>query len=240
MYALPVLSTPPDPRLWHGFTEDFDHLVSADRWTKIATDTGTILVGDAAGGIVTLFPSDGTEGDNDEVYLHTTAELFLIAADKPMVYEALCQFAQANTDDANVAHGFLSGPAANAIIDDGAGVDTNFSGAMFYCVDGALTWNVIYSDGATQTKAVLSAANSLDGLVHNAASAAYQQLQIEIIPLTSTLLDVLFYIDDVLVYKMKDQTYANATECGVTLGAKNGDTNAETVLFDLVMAYQKR
>lgn len=241
MYDLPTLSPPPDPRLWHGFTDDFDHLVTADRWTSILTDTGTNAVGDAAGGVMVQSPSDGTVADNDEAYLHTTAELFLIAAGKPIIGAFNAQFAQADTDKANHIAGFMSGVVADALIDDGGGLLADFSGAVFYCLDGDTLWRVMYSDGTTKTSALLEAANSLSGVDEVSASTAFQRLEITIQPVTATLVDICFFIDAVLVYKMKDKTIASATEMAVVLGSKNGVVSKHEILnVDLVQAYQKR
>lgn len=227
-------------RLYHGFFDDFSEYVSGDLWTLVATDSGTATLQDAANGILQLAPSDGTVADNDEVYLKTTKEIFKIADDAPLLFESRVQYTEANTDDANVAMGFADAIAANSIVDNGAGVDTSFSGAMFYKVDGGTNWKVIYSDGATQNDVELTAANSLDGTAQTAGGASYATFRIEIRPVTSTKVDVLFWIDSVLVYKMKDQTIANATEANAFIGAKNGSANNEAINVDYIMCYQRR
>lgn len=236
--AVPTL--PPDPRLYHGFTEDFDHYIDGDRWTAVASDAGNFAVGDAAGGIGTTSPSDGTVADNDETYLKTTKELFKIAQNKPITVEILAQFAQADTDKANHYAGIKSGVAANDLQDNGAGMDADFSGAAFYCVDGDTTWRCIYSDGTTQSIKELDAEGSLDKVAKAAASTAYQLLKIDIIPKTSAKVDVIFTIDGVVVCKFLDKTYASATEMSVAFGSKNGSANHEQLNVDLVQAYQKR
>lgn len=206
-------------------------------WTVIADPGGSATVSDGAKGVVALV-TDGD--DNDEIYLYRTTETFLLAADKPIEWESLLQFAQANTNDANIIAGVRSGVAANALQDDGAGPAANFSGAAFYSVDGDTTWRVIYSDGATQTIKELDADGSLDGIAKTSASAAYQELRIEMFMVTSTKVDVCFYIDGTLVYKAKDKTIASASEMVAFFGAKAGGANAETLNGDYAMAYQKR
>lgn len=227
--------------LTHGITDHFPYK-DTELWTTVATDLGTATVGDEVGGVITLAPSDGTVADNDEVYIHTK-ELFKIAGDKPISFSALVKFAEANTDDANVAVGLMDAVAANTILDDGAGLDASFSGAAFYKVDGGTLWNVIYSDGATQTKAELTAENVAKpnggaGEAQTAGGSAYQKLEIDIIPKTGSKVDVMFKIDGRTVYKMTDKTYANATEISVMAGAKNGGANNESVKLDFIAAHQ--
>src|SRR5688572_5665980 len=101
-----------------GFLDDFDWYVTAHRWTTVATDSGTVSVADGKNGVLALVASDGTVADNDESYVKSTAELFLVAANKPIVGQALVQFTEANTDDANVAFGFQNAVGANSILDD--------------------------------------------------------------------------------------------------------------------------
>lgn len=224
--------------LTHGIVDDF-YAKDTNIWTTTATDSGTVTVADAVGGVAPLVPSDGTVADNDEVYL-LTKEVFKIAAGKPLQASCRIQFTEANTDDANVAFGLMDAVAANSIVDNGAGLKTSFSGACFYKVDGGTRWQVIYSDGATQTTADLSATNSLTKSAQSAGGASYQTLQIDIIPKTSTLVDVVFSIDGSTVYKMLDKTYASATEMSLFVGAKNGGANNETINVDSIRCHQKR
>jgi hypothetical protein len=218
-----------------------DHFVNKDTtfWTTTATDTGTATVLNAAGGIMQLAPSDGTVADNDEVYLLSTAELFRIAAGKPLYFKTLVQFAQAATNAANVAMGFMDAVAADAITDNGGGLKASFSGACLYCRDGSLNWHAIYSDGATRTVVELNEFGSLTKTAQVAGSAAFQTVEIEIIPKTATLCDVIFKINGSTVLKMNDRTFANATEMHAFLGAKNGTAAQQLVNFDAACAYQK-
>lgn len=225
-------------RLTHGVA---DHFVGEDttQWTTTATDSGTSTAGDAVGGVVVLAPSDGTVADNDEVYFFAAKETFKIASGKPLFFEAKVQYAEANTDDANVLIGVLDGWAADTLVDNGAGPKASYSGAVFYKVDGGTRWNVEYSDGATQTTAELTAVNSYDKVAKTAGGASYQVFAIEITPNANSTVDVAFFIDGALVYKMKDQTFANATEIAPGVGAKNGSANNESISVDYIQAYQK-
>src|SRR4051812_4580040 len=70
------------------------------------TDTGTALIGDAAGGQVVLTPSDGSVADNDECYLATPNEVYLLATDRPLYGRARVKFSEVTADKVNAAFGF--------------------------------------------------------------------------------------------------------------------------------------
>jgi len=239
MKTLSLMSTPADIRQEFEIRDDFcDGYVSGDRWTLVATDSGTATIGDAAGGVLTLAASDGTAADNDESYLKTTKEIFKIASEKPLEFETNITPAQGNTNALNLFAGFMEGVAANSIQDDGAGPKADFSGAGFFAIDGDTTWRVIYSDGTTQTIIELDADGSLDGVAKTVAGN--QVLNVEIKPISSTKVDITFRIDGVVVAKMKDKTYASASEMNAAIGIKAGSTTAETVAVDYVIAKQRR
>lgn len=227
----------------HGFFDDFDHLVTADRWTTVASDGGTVSVSDGAGGIVTLDPSDATVADNDEAYLHTTTELFKFANEKPLIVVARVQFTEANTDDANIMFGLMDGVAANAIQDDGAGPKASYSGAVFFKADGSTKWSFESSLAGTQT--------TTEG-ADTAGGSSYQTLAIEARSRDATTVELIPYIDPAGGVNLKQMLDANGnkikhtitlgspTEMAVVLGVKNGGANQETLLCDYVKAYQLR
>jgi len=224
------------------FEDDFFTYVDADEWTLTATDSGTAAVTDAVGGVLLLAASDGTVADNDESYLHTTHEIFKFADEKPLIFEARLQWTEANAGAvANVAAGLCNAVAANTIVDNGAGMRADFSGAVIYRKDGSTNWNVIYSDSTTQTDVELTAANSLTGAAISATKSTDYTLRIECIPRSSTKMNVSFWIDGVNVYVMNDVTYASATEMEVFFGAKTGAaTEALVVKPDYVQCVQAR
>lgn len=233
--------------LVHGFCDDFDHLVTADRWTPVLTDSGTATVGDAAGGILTIAPSDGTVVDNDEAYLVSTAELFLVAADKPIVIEGRLKFTEANTDDANVIFGLMDAAGANSLLDDGGGPAASYDGAVFFKVDGGTRWQVESSNATTQT--------TTD--TEYTAGAEYHTLRIEITPISSADASVTFWIDeaggqDAIQCRENGANprtpaikhtlaISGMQEMHVIAGMKNGDdTNVESLLVDYISVWQKR
>lgn len=225
-------------RRQHNLFDDFLWYVSAHLWTSVLTDSGTITVGDAAGGIAAIAASDGSVADNDEGYLKTTNELFKIADDKPLTFETRIQFTEANTDDANVCVGLMDAVAANSILDNGGGPKASYSGAVFFKTDGGTVWNVESSNAGTQ---------STSATAITAGGAAYQTLRIEIRPVTTSNAEVTFFVDGV---QCKDATsnlpikhnlsLTSLTEMNAFAGVKNGDTNMETLNVDYIGVSQLR
>ena len=221
-----------------GFDEDFLEFVSGDLFTDTSADSGAaVAITDAAGGVVTL-TTGGT--NNNECALHTTKELFKFAADKPAFYESRAQYAEANTDDANIYHGWLDAYSADCMVDDGVGPKSSASGAGFYKVDGGTRWYIFASLGSTQTKVELTAANSLDNLAKTAGGSSYQVFRVEFRPYSSTQAELLYWIDGVLVYKISDFTFTSATEMHAGAIAKAGGSNSEVLSVDYISVWQKR
>lgn len=230
-----------EERSMHGIFDDFTNDIDAAEWVTTLTDSGTGSVGDAAGGILALVASDGTVADNDEAYVESPNETFLFANNKPLVFEARVQYAEANTDDANIIVGVKDAVAANTLLDDGGGPAASYSGAVFFKVDGGTTWQCETSIAGTQTTTDLTAANAnnLSKVVQTAGGTAYQVLRIEFKPYSSTNAKVDFFIDGVHVAS-HDFIYTSATEMQICAGVKNGSANNETLNIDYIGAWQLR
>jgi len=208
--------------------EDFLDDIVDTQWVGTITDTGTALVGDAVGGILVLTPSDGTVADNDEVYVATANELFKFAADRPFVGGARIQFTETAAGVYNCFVGFANAIAANTLVDDGGGMRASGSIAAIYKVDGGTNWVCVTRNNGTATTSTSSLA---------AASASYQNLEIEILPFSSTQVKVVFRVDGV---SLKDSTtgldivhtvtVASATEMQFGFGAKLGAATNNDVL----------
>lgn len=224
----------------HGIYDDFYHYVSGDDFSTVASDSGTVADSDAAGGVLVITPSDGTVADNDESYVKQTQEVYKFAQDKPIDFEGLVQFTEENTDDANIFVGLTDAVAADLLVDNGGGPKTTASGMGFYKIDGETVWNIWVSKSTTQTKKKLDAATSLDGVAKTAGGATYQKLRCVFLPKTSTLADFVFYVDDVLVYKVTDVDYSSATEMQIGAGSKNGGANNQVLNVDYLRCRQKR
>lgn len=115
------------------------------------TDTGTVAIGDEANGVATLTPSDGTVADNDEVYLATPNEVFLLATNRELYGKARLQWAETAAGIYNVAFGFASAVGANLLVDDGGGLRASGCLLAIYKVDGESVWRCVSRNGSTVT-----------------------------------------------------------------------------------------
>lgn len=232
--------------LYSGFFDDFDHFVTADRWTSVLTDSGTAVVQDEAGGVINLTASDGTVADNDEAYIHTTSEIFEILSGRPILLEARIKFTEQNTDDANILFGLIDGVGANTLQDNGAGPKASYSGACFFKADGDTVWSVENSDSTTQKTTQLDGdhapviGSNFAADAQTAGGGVWETLRIEIRPTDVGKANVMFWKDGAPVAKHTDQDYSNATQAAVVLGVKNGGGNNEVLSVDYVSAWQKR
>jgi hypothetical protein len=220
---------------------DFMEFVTGDLYSSLVADAGTSLtVNDAAGGTVTL----GTAAtDNNEAYVFTTKEIFKIVENKPAEFIARIQFAEANTDDANVGAGFMDAVGANALVDNGAGPKASYSGAVIFKVDGGTKWKCQTSNGAAQVTTESK---------HTAGGSGFHTLRILVEPIDSVNAEVSFWIDtaggDDWV-QMRDANeklikhtlaLASLTEMNAFAGVKAGGATAESLVIDLIDPAQKR
>ena len=219
------------PRQFGG-VDHFDHFITADTWTTIEGDSGSAIteLNSAEGGL------DLTTGgsDNDEVYLHMTQEIFLIADDKPMSCLARLAFAEASTDDINVLFGFQSAVIANSLQDNAGGPLATYSGAVFFKLDGELFWRFETSLAGAQTTTRLAA-------VSPNAITDFHTLQIDVRRRDATTVEIIPMIDesggnnplqalDNNGVKVKHTiTLGSPTEMAIVCGAKAGGGNSEVV-----------
>ena len=236
-----LVKTPPGFDLLSQLVGKMDHFTaynSGDEWTTVASDSGTATVGDVANGELSLAPSDGTVADNDEIYIKATNETLLFANNRAICFAALVRWTEGNTDDLNVAIGFMNAVAADSILDNGGGPKASFSGAVFYKVDGGTVWRCRSSIGTTNTDSITNI---------TAGGATYQLLEIEFRAIDATLGEISFLIDGQVVNDSNNRpikhqiTYTGATEMQAFAGAKNGAaTTVEALKIDALAYWQNR
>src|SRR5580704_2590102 len=107
----------------YGFFDDFTEFWSTSttgRWTSTSTGGTNVIQtsGNVAGGVLGLVPSGGTPAANDAAYISGTNGVFQLVADCPIFFEAMIQYAEANTSNAEVvgAVGGVAGLGSAAII----------------------------------------------------------------------------------------------------------------------------
>ncbi len=208
-----------------------------DGFNVAASDGGYASILDAAGGGVQLFASDAAPEDNNEAAIYS-AEVFKVAAGKPIVAEALLQYAEANTDDANVFLGLMDAVGPNLLRDDGAGPKTSYSGAGIYKVDGGTVWRCHSSIGSSQTATASTT---------TAGGADYHTLRVEIRPIRGgSTAKVWFFVDGVRLRDADDALiehtidFTSTTEIAAVAAVKTGGANAESIKLKWFVAEQSR
>ena len=224
--------------------DDFPYL-DAVKWLTEEADAAASVAHDAdgTGGIILL-----TTGavDNNEAYIFSN-ELFKTAVGKSLIASCRLSYTEANTDDANVMFGFMSGVGADSIQDDGAGPKADYSGGVIFKVDGETRWRVESSEGTSQTTTETD----------RTAGGSFQTLEVAITPKgNNNEAEVAFFIDEAggqaltqpaeqgsnprtpLIKHTID--FASTTEMAIVVGVKAGGANSEVISLDYLGGWQVR
>lgn len=217
-------------------------------FTTLASDTAAAVAAqDADNGRVNVL--SGTS-DNGEAEMYTK-KVFKFADSRSIIGEALVQYTEANTDDANIWIGFTSATGADVLADDGAGPSSNFSGIGFYKVDGGTVWKCIVSKGTSQQTATVLTTGQPASAVPG--SSSFVRFRVEFAAVGDMSKDqgeATFWIDGKQAYDAADIsrnkpikftfTYTSAAAMGFSLYVKSGGANAETLVVDDVGWSQTR
>ncbi len=219
--------------------EDFEYYATGGLWTSVVEGSATIAVTDADNGILTMSGIDST--DNRELYLKQTTSMFTFAANIGFSVEFYIQFTEGNTSAQNLAFGLANGVANDLLVDNGAGMKTSGSFAAIYKVDGSTVWKTGSSVGSTQ---------NLSTSTKTAGGSAYQVLRIDVMPVSATIAEITYYVNDIQLLasggrpgqnQIKDQlTYTGAAAMQIFAGMKQGSTTAETCKIDYIAWGKKR
>lgn len=216
--------------------DDFFWYVTAHQWTSLAADTTpTLTVGDAANGVLALF-TDTT--DNNEVAVRSTAELFKFGTNREIYGRCKLQYAENDTNKANLFFGFQNAIAANSMVDNGAGPRTTGSNLLIYKVDGGTVWRCQSMCNGTSTDTVSTT---------TAGGSTAQVLEIMCKDWDGVSMQVTFKVDG---QYLKDSNglvirhtvaIASATDMNVGVYVKTGGgSGGETVNVDYIAAQQTR
>lgn len=223
-------------RLDYVLYDDFFYLTDGDLWTKLASE-GTVAVGDSAGGIVVL---TATNTNNNEVCLRTTKELTLFADDKPFYAECRLQYAEASTNQANVAFGLADAFGSDLLLDNGAGPSINSSGALIYKVDGGTVWKTY---GLTNSVSISGTSDQTAG------GTSYCTLGIKGRPVDGTSMEFTWFMNGQPLTNSSDSNhrpiqqrlaYASATEMRLGVYLKTGSATQEVVNVDYMFIAGRR
>ena len=199
-------------------------------WAAVATSGTAAALAERGGGVsLTTQAADNAIGS-----LTLSAKSLLPAASKPISFGALIQFAEAATNVGNVFVGLTSEAVATAMGADGAGPPASYSGAGLHKVDGGLNWIAEYSVAGLQNTVELNSAGALNSIAQVAGSSSNQLIEIDILPKTSTLCDVIFKINDVCVAKFLDQVFTSIAAMAPVVIVKAGSSTAEVIKVRMI------
>ncbi len=217
------------------FRLDPSHYVDADQVTVVATNSGTLAIGDGYPAAFAVTCSDGSVADNDETYAKGTTEMFKFTVSKPIYFKCRLKHTEQATDDANLIIGLTDGVAANLVLDNGAGLKASGSTFGFMKVDGGTTWTGVIQDSTNDTA---------DSNVGALSGGSWQILEGVWWPTSATAFTCQYFIDGVdggSIDGGSGETvtdYTSATDMEIVFGAKNGDTNNEVLYVSLFEARQ--
>jgi hypothetical protein len=145
--------------------------------------------------------------------------LLVPTAGREVWFECSARFSEANTDDANVMLGLVSGPVATGHLQAaGAGPLAAYYGACFFKVDGGTTWSCEVSNNASQT--------TVDGVATRSSGTTLHRYGVKLTGLSLAT----FYIDSVAVAGITTNLPAAAT--GVAFCVRNGGAFNEKLYVD--------
>lgn len=216
--------------------DDFFWFVTAHQWTSLVADTTpTVAVTDAVNGVVTLF-TDTT--DNNEVAIRSTAELFKFGTNREIYGRCKMQYAENDTNKANVLFGFYSALAANTQADNTGAPRASGSALAIYKVDGGTVWKCLSMCNGTQT---------ITDSVKTAGGSASQVLEIICNDWDGVSMQVTFKLDGEYLRDSNNNVIrhtvaiASATEMNFGVYVKTGGgAGGETVNVDHLYAAQTR
>lgn len=223
---LPLLCYPENGIIYYDNFTEFDQTATVGNWVQVTDAAGTTgLNTSILGGALNI---NATNTDNNETYELSASKAFKFAASKPLWFEAKIQLTEANTDDANFIIGLSSTGSANTLVDDGGGPPSNYSGAVFFKVDGGTVFQFETSNATTQNTTTNAGAF---------VSATAYRVGFRFDPNDGTTGKVTPYIDGVAGTTL-DITLASAAAMGIVMGVKAGGANAETLTVHHVRCVQ--
>jgi hypothetical protein len=216
--------------LFDDFVRGFD---STATWNTVLSASATVT--DAAG-LVTL-TNAGTSA-NDEVYMYSRQALFTPGANHNCYLEAYLQFAEQNTNQANVFFGIMSNVASGAFVSGNGGLRTTGTVIGIYKKGGTTAWVAHAQNPAGVSTALDDLSTTTSGL------STYTKLGIEIMAQYGATAEIAYRVDNVLLrYNNNNQqvikhqidltSLASAQLC-VLVRAGTTATNAEVLNVDYV------
>lgn len=225
------------------FYDHFNELDVTSRWTDTSGDTGAAPSLTTAGESTVSITTGATQ--NNEAYLSTKRH-WDIVANRPLLYESLFQYSEADTNAAAVVLGLMSGWAANHLVDTTGVLVSSVSCAVFHKVAGSLAWQFTTRVGTT------TYGNNTLNVV--AGATGMYLFRCEIRPISSTQAEVVPLVDingGTNFVQCRDATtglpvkhiltYTSFAAAAFGYGVKaTGATGTETIVADMARVSQIR
>jgi len=170
--------------------------------------------------------------DNDEAYLISCAESWILTAGYSIWMEARVAFVEGSTNAGNFLVGMADAAGADMIVDDGAGPAGTYDGAVFWNIEGVLTRSFETSNAGVQ-----STATSCGSHVSSAFTNYGIWFQTE--STSDTVAVCTPYINGV-AYTARNLTLSGLAEMQFVVGAKSNGTAQEEFIIDFVKIIQIR
>jgi len=226
-----------DPSNASVFYDDFFYQPStkaaqSGAWTIVEDDTaaGTDAVLDARGGQYKHYCDQAS--DNDEAYLFTFKESWILTAGYSLWMEARVAFVEGSTNKGNFLVGMTDAAGADMIADDGAGPKSEYDGAVFWNLEGALTRSFETSNATTQSTAT-SCGSHVSGTFTNYGIWFKTESTSDTVAVCTP------YIDGV-AYTARNLTLSGLAEMEFCVGCKSDGTAEEAFIIDYVKIVQIR
>lgn len=224
--------------------DEFLSYTDAQLWTKLAADaTATVAHEGTAGGKSRLKLFTDTT-DNNECAVKLTNKMLKFLASKEIVLEGLIQYAEANTNTANVAFGSADAIGANLIADNGGAIAVT-DGLLIYKKDGDTVWSFhteINGAGDSGSMGYSSSGWNESTSTTTAGGSNAQLLRIDLKPISATVFQARPYVDGKQLVTTSGVPIMHQVVLGTSIDqtfgvyAKTGAGNAENIYVDYLLA----
>jgi len=225
-----------DPSVASTFYDDFwvqpgTKAAASGNYLIVEDDSadGTDAVLDARGGQYKHF-ADGD--DNDEAYLISCAESWILTAGYSIWMEARVAFVEGSTNAGNFLVGMADAAGADMIADDGGGPIDTYDGACFWNLEGVLTRSFETSNDTTQSTAT-SCGSHVSGTFTNYGIWFKTESTSDTVAVCTP------YINGV-AYTARNLTLSGLEEMQFVVGAKSNGSAEESFIVDFVKIIQIR
>lgn len=219
-------------RLCAPLWDDFYEYVDTQRWTKGGSGN-TVAIASAASnhcGVLTIATGASS---NNEAWVATTNPLVLLAAGHAFYAEALVEYAEVGTNNAQVAFGLADSFGTGLLGNTGTPSISN-TGSIIYKITGGTTWGAYSKNGSTTFTSA--------GIAVAAPDTAYHTLGILGRVVDTSNYELTYFVDGMPLLDTSTRPnkikhllpYASAVNMNLGFYVKTATTSALTLNVDLV------